>query len=188
MNCGSASNIEQMKGVFKNDPKIIVPILSDTKAHWCVNRLSFAYVFNIHTHSELMLGFNHNDIYRFDPSILGDFVHDNCFVYKKKYLYDFRHKDNVFDVEMLYWYNTNQRFNLDAGPVIRRYWTDFKEYPNVNDFIPIMKQLEYCRNIKDKLLNQITDFNITEPLRRYQNIADNLVEIEINGLYVDTTK
>ena len=183
MYCGSAENIETVKGLFVDDPKLIVPILSDSKAHWCANRLSFAYVFNVRTHNELMLGFNHNDLFRFNPTVLGEFLHKDTYVYKKKHLYDQGQSESVFDVEMLYWYNTNQRLTFDVSPVIKRYWSDFKDCGNVNDFIPIMKHLEHCRNVKDRLLTQITNFNINDSFRRYQKIADNLVEIERNGLF-----
>jgi len=183
MNCGSAKNIETVRGLFYDDPKIVVPILSDVKAHWCLNRLSFAYIFNIRTHKELMLGFTHNDLHRFDFSVLGDFLHDNTYVYKKKYLYGLKNSNSCFDVEMLYWYNTNQRLTINVNQSVRRYWTEFREFNNVNDFIPIMKHLDHCREIKDKVLTQATNFDVTDSFRQYQKIADNLVEIERNGLF-----
>jgi len=183
MNCGSARNIEEMRELFANDSKIIIPILSDVKAHWCVNRLSFAYIFNIRTHNELLLGFNHNDLHRFDFPVLRDFMYNNVYVYKKKYLYGSNDSKDVFDAEMLYWYNTNQKFTVDVNQVVKRYWSEFREFNNVNDFVPVMKHLEYCRDYKDRILTQVTNFDVTDSFRHYQKIADNLVEIEKSGLF-----
>ena len=183
MTYGNEKNIENSLRCFLNDPRLIIPILSDHKAHWCINRLSFSYVFNIRTHQELMLGFNHNDLHGFNLDVLSPLLNKDTFVLKKKYLYGLPNWESAFDVEMVHWYFTNERFKYGTDRTVRRYWSDFKDTPNVNDFIPIMKHLETCRSVKDETLNQLATITISEPLIRYQKISDNLSEIETQGLY-----
>lgn len=174
-------------GLFTNDPKIVVPVLSDHKAHWCVNRLSFAYLFNIRTHQELILGFNHNDLYKFDTGVLGSFLDQNTYVFKKKYLMMFPNWEHLLDVELVHWYYTNERFTFVTDRTTKKYWSDFREEPNVNDFVPIMRHLETCRSIKDNAVTRLTNSLIPEPLKNYQKISDNLSEIEAQGLYTNET-
>lgn len=167
------------KKTFHENPLLLIPILSDPKVHWCKNRVSFAYLFNLTTFEEFLLGFHHNDIPRFDISILRDFLSSEVYVYRKKYVFDL---SGIYDVEMVHWYQTNQRFSIEVNKVIRRYWQDFKDHPNVNDFIPIMKHLEMCREIRDKFMLQWHKFELTESFKKYQQISDNLSKIEKNGL------
>jgi len=183
MVCGDEKNIKNSVGLFLNDPKIVVPFLSDHKAHWCENRLSFAYVFNIRTHQELMLGFNHNDLYRFDKRVLGSFLGPDTFVFKKKYLMEFPNWEQLLDLELVHWYFTNERFAFDVDTTVRRYWFDYKDEPNVNDFVPVMRHLGTCRSIKDNIVTRLTNFTAPQPLREYQKISDNLSQIETNGLF-----
>jgi hypothetical protein len=184
MTFGNEKNREISVGMFMNDPKLIVPVLSDHKAHWCTNRLSFAYVFNISTHQELMLGFNHNDLHRFDRKVLSPLVGKDTFALKKKYLYGLPNWESMLDIEMVHWFATNERFYYEVDRTVKRYWSDFRNTPNVNDFIPIMRHLETCRSVKDNILTQLTSITISESLIRYQKISDNLSEIEMQGLYV----
>ncbi len=187
MTCVTEKNMGESVGLFLNDPKLIIPVLSDHKAHWCINRLSFAYVFNIRTHQELMLGFNHNDLHRFSLDVLTPLLGEDTYVLKKKYLYGLSNWEPMLDIEMVHWYFTNQRFSYDVDRTVKRYWSDFRDIPNVNDFIPIMKHLETCRSVKDEILTQLTSITISESLIRYQKISDNLSEIETQGLYVNET-
>lgn len=170
--------------MFSNVPSIVIPVLSDHKAHWCVNRLSFAYIFNLHTHQELMLGFNHNDLPSLGKDHLFSLLGEECYVHKKKFLWGFEQWRHLRDVEMTFWYQTNQKFTFDVDPVVRRYWTDFKDIPNVNDFVPIMRHLETCRSIKDHIMPIIEETKVTDTFLKYQNILDNLVEVETQGIWV----
>lgn len=187
MICVDGNNIEDVCRSFQSDPRLIIPVLSDHKAHWCINRLSFVYVFNICTHQELMLGFHHNDIYALNQDALFPFLGKDTFVLKKKYLYGFPNWGPMLDIEMIHWYFTNQRFSYDVDRTVKRYWSDFKDTNNVNDFIPIMRHLETCRSVKDNIITQLNNISVSESLIRYQKTLDNLSEIEIQGLYVNET-
>jgi hypothetical protein len=188
MTYGSDKNIMECAELFLNDPKLIIPVLSDHKAHWCINRISFSYIFNIRTHQELMLGFNHNDLYRLNLNSLEPFIGTNTFVLKKKYLYEFPKWESLLDIEMIHWYFTNEKFSFEIDSTVKQYYADFRDLPNVNDFIPIMRHLETCRSVKDMIINQITNLTISDSLIKYQKTLDNLTQIESQGLYVDTSK
>lgn len=184
MICGDIHNIEKIREGYINDPKLIIPVMSDHKAHWCVNRLSFAYIFNLHTHQELMMGFNHNDLFPFKQEEIIPFLGNSTFVFKKKFLWGLENWKHLIDVEMVYWFKTNQRFLPNTDPVIKRYWSDFKDTSNVNDFIPIMKHLDSCRFIKDSVLSYLDKSSLPDSFFKYQDTLDNLVEIETQGICV----
>jgi hypothetical protein len=48
-----------------------------------------------------------------------------------------------------------------------------------------MKWLEYCRDIKDSFMFSFNGFEISEPFRRYDQLLDDLAEIEKNGLFTE---
>jgi hypothetical protein len=134
-----------------------------------------------------MLGFNHNDLYKFNTDVLSDFIGGDTFVLKKKYLMGFPNWEQLLDIELVHWYYTNNRFSYEIDQTVRRYWFDFKEESNVNDFVPIMRHLKTCRSVKDNIITQLTNLTVPEPLRDYQRISDNLSEIETQGLYTNET-
>jgi hypothetical protein len=95
--------------------------------------------------------------------------------------------EQLLDIELVHWYYTNNRFSYEIDQTVRRYWFDFKEESNVNDFVPIMRHLKTCRSVKDNIITQLTNLTVPEPLRDYQRISDNLSEIETQGLYTNET-
>lgn len=156
---------------------LIIPIQSDHKKHWVENRISFIYKFNLETFTYSIINFCHND-YPVCPTI--NYLSEDDVVYRKKLIVDCRAK---YDVEMVHWYFTNERFDVPVSFVIRSYWNDFKDDENVNDFIPIMKWVEYCNLIKEKFLLKMNLYNFNDSgLQNYIDLYDNLTKIEKNGL------
>lgn len=163
--------------------KLIIPILSDHKKHWSENRISFIYSYNLETFDEVVLGFNHNDVSHCEILRLSDFLTEDDYCYKAKYL---SHCGaNVYEAELVVWFNSNKPIKIDEGNVIRGYWNQFRDIENVNDSIPIMKWLEYCRDVKDEFLFHFKDFEVTEGFIKYNQFLRDLAEIEKNGLFVN---
>jgi len=158
---------------------LIIPIQSDHKKHWVENRISFIYKLNLETFTYSIINFHHNDGL-ICPT--NDYLNEGDVVYRKKTIVDCRAK---YDVEMVYWYFTNERFEVQVPFTIRSYWNDFSWDENVNDFIPIMKWIEYCNEIKEKFLLKMNLYNFDDlGLEKYHQMLQNLAIIEKNGLLV----
>lgn len=163
--------------------KLIIPVLSDHKMHWSENRLSFVYLYNLETFEEQILGVNHNDVSKCEILRLSNFLTDVDYCYKAKYLSPYN--VNLSEAELVVWFQTNQKSQVQEPKILRDYWNQFDNYRNTNDCIPIMKWLEYCRDVKDEFLIHFKDFQVTEGFLKYNQFLRDLAEIEKNGLFTN---
>lgn len=163
--------------------KLIIPVLSDHRKHWSENRISFIYFYNLETFEETVLGINHNDVSNCEIQRLSDFLSEGDYCYKAKYLSPYN--VNLSEAELVVWFNSNKPIKIDEGNIIRGYWNQFHDVKNVNDCIPVMKWLEWCRDVKDEFLIHFKDFQVTEGFLKYNQFLKDLVEIEKNGLFTD---
>ncbi len=161
--------------------KLIIPILKNPWQHWVLNEVSFIYVYDTLTFEETFVNKSHNDLPEGNIEAYFQRFPKNNIIYRKKVL----NQNSVgYDMEMVYWLETNQRLEPETNPVIRQYWNWYKDDMEVNDFIPIMKWLEYCQDIKDKFIFKVktVDFE-SSTLQQYDKLLENLTQIERNGLY-----
>lgn len=173
------SELERTRG----EPKLVIPVLSSPNLHWTENRVSFIYFYLVRTFEEFVVGINHNDVCDVEIRAVIDFLNKGDYMFKKKYLSLYwANLSEIWDVEMLYWFQTNQKLVPETFPVIHDFHVQFKEIKNINDSIPIMKWLDYCRDIKDKFLLVHNGFEVTESFIKYNQLLDDLSEIEKNGL------
>lgn len=175
------SNLEEIL----DEQKLLIPILSDPKKHWSVNRLSFIYGYYLGSEREFVLGLNHNDTENVEIRPTINFLLEDDYIYHKKFLTQYNKDFKGYEAELVHWFETNQRFEVEENKIIRSYWNQFHNFENINDSIPIMKWLEHCRNIKDMFLISFHEFKVTEPFKKYQNLIDNLTIIEQNGLFIE---
>lgn len=166
------------------EPFLLIPVLSDPKKHYVENRISFIYFYGLETFKEYILGINHNDVQRFNISILNNFKVKDVYCYKKKYLFDSRADFVSLEAELVVWFKTNKKIEIEIPLQVRQYWNWYPHLENVNDFIPIMKWLEYCRDIKDKFILQFNEFQLDEAFLQYNQLLTNLEQIEKTGLYI----
>lgn len=165
------------------DTKILlIPILQDSKKHYTQTQISFIYIFGLETYQEQVLNLTHNDCLRREISILNDFLGKDVYCYRKKYLSDCGANLKVLEAELVYWFETNKRLEVDVPFQIRQYWS--MDIDNVNDCVPIMKWIEYCREIKDRFLVKFKKFELSEPFLKYNELLTNLEKIERNGLFI----
>lgn len=170
--------------LLPNEPALFIPILSDPKKYYVENRLSFIYIYTLQTWNEFILGLNHNDTYGFDMSILNEFQFRDVYCYKKKYLGRQETKYKAYEAELVVWFNTNKKLEAEIPLQVRQYWNWYPNLENVNDCIPIMKWLEYCRNVKDRFIIQYNNFELDESFLKYNQLLTDLEEIERNGLFI----
>jgi hypothetical protein len=176
---------------FNSGKKLSIPILSDHKKHWSENRISFIYLYNLETFEEVVLGFNHNDVSPCKILRLSNFITEDDYCYKAKYLSGLNvnlkeiESGEIYEAELVVWFNSNKPLKVEEGNIIRSYWNQFQDIENVNDSIPIMKWLEYCRDVKDEFLIHFKDFEVTEGFLKYNQFLIDLAEIEKNGLFTN---
>jgi len=177
-----ADKIEQIpKG-----KKLIIPIQSDHRKHWSENRISFIYFYNLTSFEECILGLHHNDVTGCEIQRLSDYLSNDDYCYKAKYLSPYNvNLSELKEAELVVWFNSNKKLDIDEGNIIRSYWNQFSDFENINDSIPIMKWLEFCRDIKDEFMVHYKNFEVTEPFIRYNQFLKDLAEIEKNGLFTN---
>jgi len=164
---------------WADNANIVVPVLSDRRKHWSENRLSFVYVYNVDLRKEAVIGIHHNDCSNVSESFLTDFIGTDNYIYHKKYTP--AHRSN-FEAELVYWFDTGNRFVPNIPAAIKNYYSTMSGVDNINDCIPIMKWLDYCRDIKDSMIVKINSFQVTAPFRHYNNLISELIEVERNGI------
>ena len=164
-----------------------VPILSDYNKHYSINRISSIYIYCDETGEEFMVGFNSNDLENVDPELFFQFLPDG-----ERFCVNHLHLDSykfiAWDAGTLYWYNKNTSLFLEKNnqDVFGIYNNWYKDLHDINDAIPIMKILEYCRKLKDKFFQ--TGYEMDRGHYFYQTmVAQVLSKVEKNGIrvYVD---
>lgn len=162
------------------DPKVIIRILSDPKVHWSINRVSFAYLAD--TRSESIINFHHNDC-EICPTIDDLNLMDTMYSFPQivdpersscetePFTRSFR------NAELAYWFKTGKRLDIQPDWTIRQYWD--MGIPDVNDVVPIMRWIEYCRSIKNAVIGLSTNVPAFD---EYEKFIINLRKIESIGL------
>jgi len=113
------------------------------------------------------------------------------YTHNKNELNHIYHWDNVIDVGMLYYLNTNNPLSFDdINTSAHTYFKQkYHRVNNVNKLIPVNKHLEYCIEIKDKMKRVLTVCDSTGTFLKYNDVViDNLSFIESSGLKVNRDK
>lgn len=173
--------LETEQELIKWSNNLIIPVLSNPFKHWAINRISFVYFYDLNLYTESIVSINHNDSETIPISILSDFIGQDNYLYHKKYLTD---STQNYEAEMAFWLQTNERLDHEIPLVIRSYWNQLKEYENINDCVPIMKWLEWCREVKDKFVLKVKNYEPNQTLKDYDLFLTNLSKIEKNGINV----
>ena len=173
-------DLQKLRSKLHSDNVNCVPILSDTNFHPKKNRISLLY-FEIDS-EEFILPINHCESVRVKPF---DFKFDFKFnvLDKKSFLHLISEKLDVTDINLKYYLSTNQQLNVDEFETNAHHFYNRKYYKSmwINDVIPIMKHLEYCR----KIISKIKDMNETHD--EYDKDLNNaLYHIENNGIQTTT--
>lgn len=162
--------------------KVIIPIPRNSWEHWTFPTLSFVYIYEMDSYREIVLSQTHNDV---PPADVQDYLSrtgkDNI-IFRKKTISRYCHG---LDLEMLYWLSTNMKMEVNYPATIRQYWNWYPNDSVVNDCIPIMKWLEFCRDLKDTFVSATRDLDLeADYVRKYDSLLFNLSKIESNGLFV----
>ncbi len=176
------SQIDELKS-FHNECYAI-PIFTDSKKHRLNNSLSLLYI-NC-DNKEFMLCFDHSESLSIPIEQLNSLNFNKIYVPNKNEL----NFDNLIDVSMLYYLNTNKVLENDCDSDTHNYFErKYYRFNNLNKLIPIYKHLEYCRKIVQKMKRIVEVCTEDKVFKIYNNdVLSNLEFIESSGLKVDKSK
>ena len=172
---------------------LIIPVFLDDFNHPANNGLSSLYIYIVNSQEDYCLMLDHYD--KLFPELTLDLIRTylNTFpnkifcIFKKKLLYLVDDSKNLVDLEVqLYLNTTNQIKVLSLSDILKSHYERiFGRLNKYNYLVPIAKHIEYCQNIKNDLINYISEDN-TISFKYYNNLVIPVLQkIESNGLYYD---
>ena len=178
-------NNEQLSSflkIYKKQDSIVLPIQSDEHKHPVDDEICLLYV-HVIDGEEYILSYNHSESLNLDkePNLKSD---TKKYTIDKKKLQHLIDIDNVIDVNLLHYIETNQPLQVDNLDTSAHGFFNMKHYrkKNINRVIPILKHLEVCRKITSLLLD-VVGRNKEDVNKSYNDeILNNLSYMENNGI------
>ena len=177
-------NKKQLKEFLKNyksEDSILVVIPSDGYKHSVNDGLSLLYV-KLLGGNEYILPFNHSETLNIDiPNLESD---TKKYTYDRKKLNHFMKLDNVIDVNFLHYMATNEPLSIEDIDTNAHHFFNMMYYrkKNINTVIPVLKHLEYCRELAVILKDTIEKYGQHVNVSYNNDALDNLTHIEHNGV------
>ena len=170
---------------YKSEDSILIPISCDNNKHPVDNKLSLLYV-QLLNGEEFILPFDHSETLNIDiPNLESD---TRKYTYDRKRLNHFIKLDNVIDVNLMHYMGTNLPLSVETIDTNAHNFFNMRYYKkeNINTIIPVLKHLEYSRELAKVVKDTITKYNEYVNVSYNNEILDNLTYIESNGLQTTT--
>ena len=174
---------------FEENNSIVIPIQCDPNAHPMATELCLFYVKLLDgSLEEYVLPFRHSDAINLSfKYITMIWTPKDVFTYDKKKLLHFVKWKNVYDVQMDYYITRNEPLSIDEVTTNAHeyfYRTHYKT-KNINCAIPIMKHIEWCREMVERLkIGALAGKKENEGVSEIYNrdVLESLQYIEKSGL------
>ena len=166
---------------YKSEDSILIPISCDSNKHPVDDKLSLLYV-QLLNGEEFILPFDHSETLNIDiPNLESD---TKKYTYDRKKLNHFIKLDNVIDVNLMHYMTTNVPLSIEEIDTNAHHFFNMMYYrkKNINTIIPVLKHLEYCRELAKVIKATITKHNQYVNVSYNNEVLDNLTYIESNGL------
>ena len=177
---------------FEENNSIVIPIQCDENKHPMDTELCLLYVKSLeYPLEEYILPFRHSDAINLSLKyITMIWTPRDVFTYDKKKLLHFVKWENVYDVQMNYYMTKNEPLLIDDVTTNAHeyfYRTHYKR-KNINCVIPIMKHIEWCREMVERLkvMAMVKPGNKSTCEIYNKDVLESLQYIEKSGL--QTTK
>ena len=140
---------------FERNNSIVIPVQCDPNLHPMATELCLLYVKSLeYPLEEYILPFRHSDALNLPLKYITTLrTPRDVFTYDKKKLLHFVEWENVYDVQMNYYMTKNEPMLIDDVTTNAHeyfYRTHYKT-KNINCAIPIMKHIEWCREMVERL-------------------------------------
>lgn len=174
---------------FEENNSIVIPIQCDPNSHPLATELCLLYIKLLDGDlEEYILPFRHSDALNLEFKYIAlTQTPKDVFTYDKKKLLHFVQWENVYDIQMNYYIARNKPLPVDEVTTSAHdyfYRTHYKT-KNINCAIPIMKHIEWCREMVEKLkLGAIVGVKDDEGVCDIYNkdVLESLHYIEKSGL------
>ena len=166
---------------YKSEDSILIPISCDSNKHPVDDKLSLLYV-QLLNGEEFILPFDHSETLNIDiPNLESD---TKKYTYDRKKLNHFIKLDNVIDVNLMHYMATNVPLSIEEIDTNAHHFFNMMYYrkKNINTIIPVLKHLEYCRELAKVIKDTIAKHNQYVNVSYNNEVLDNLTYIESNGL------
>ena len=178
-------NNEQLSSflkIYRKQDSIVLPIQSDEHKHPADDDICLLYI-QIIDGEEYILSYNHSESLNLDeqPNLNSD---TKKYTIDKKRLQHLIDIDNVVDVNLLHYIQTNQPLETENIDTNSHNFFNMKHYrkKNINRVIPILKHLELCRKLSKIMLDVIEKNKEDVNLSYNDEIINNLSYLEGNGI------
>lgn len=183
------SDFESLLNSTSNYDWLIVPIYSNGNYPVHLETLSLLYVYVFLKDEEYMISFNHTEALCINSNYISKLPTTNrIYVQDRKRFLAFNGADNLFDIDLVKYFETNSSFDDDFDTAAHEWFTrNFKYFKNLNTIIPILKHYERCNNIRNAFLEYYTPGIMEHEnfIRYNDHFTRNFYDIEKNGIYVN---
>tara|TARA_R100001015_G_C4635368_1_gene204994 strand:- start:3409 stop:4749 length:1341 start_codon:yes stop_codon:yes gene_type:complete len=174
---------------IQNNDSIVIPVLSDITKHSLNNRVHLVYIHTLIDSKDYIIPFTGEDsLLNFDIDLFDLSGDAKTYVFDSKIIYNLFQCKNIKDVNLINYFVNNS--SLDVSKCVTSahiyYQSKYWKYRNINEYIPILKHYEMCKNIKDLMLPFIKNDDSLQ-YTEYTNLIQNFSAIEKNGLHIDST-
>jgi len=166
------------------DEIIAIPIPIDHKKHPTETTISFLFL--LVDKKGYVMPFNHTDGLCLELGDLGILNNKDKPIYTldKKQAYHLTKLNNLIDVNLLNYWNTGEKTNIDlySDDTIRHYHIKYYEKSNINSSIPIMRFARHLYKIATEMQVIVSKYPTPDILTYNNDMFDNFIYIEKNGL------
>ena len=174
------------KKIFNKESSILLPVQCDESKHPRDSKLCiFVVLFLTDNLEEYILPFRHSDAVNLNTDYIKELqTSQTVYTYDKKKLLHFIGLENVCDLQMKSYLETNQPLIIEDSitPTHEYFYRTHYKKSNLNCVIPILKHLEASRIIVDR----IKGYSLGEIPKSYDvynnQVLTNLQKIESNGI------
>jgi hypothetical protein len=172
--------VDFIKG-YNSEDSIIIPIFCDDNKHPVETEVSLLYI-QLMSGKEFILPFNHSETLDIDIPVLKSKFRK--YTYDRKKLNHFIKLDNVIDVNFLHYMAVNEPLHIEEIDTNAHHFFNMMYYKkkNINTIIPVLKHLEYCRELATLLRDTIEKYGQYVNVSYNNDVLDDLTHIEHNGL------
>jgi len=140
---------------FKMEDSVVLPIQCDDKLHPSESKLCLLYIRLLNDNTdEYVLPFRHSDALNLNLKYIKKTnTSKNIYTYDKKKLLHLVEWENVFDLQMMHYLRKNEPLLIEDVTTNshNHFNTYYRNFDNVNSIIPILKHVEWCREVIDRI-------------------------------------